>query len=288
MNSATVRKRITARSLSISPARTIANKYALSSEGRNFKQLETVADPKSKTGCKSKIYPKSFNFNEGYRSSLSSSFEKRSSSRESSDLEFDPVLPRDPSTKAEYKNEEKSQLIYYKDNAKIVAIKNDSRLTKYNTFDIKVNERRGQILKHKSLDETGSKTLVKYQEPLGKISISSQNFDSDFRRSKADRKAKRHDIITDTVDAWAKKSSKNVFSNLKNSIFKSGASENKVVFKPLIFGGTFPIDMPELKTEKAVQLEREAKKSSSKGNGGQASMIREYGPPKTFSIDQPI
>lgn len=288
MNSATVRKRLTARSLSVSPARTIANKYALSAEGCHFKQLETIADPKSKTGCKSKIYPKNLSF-DGYRSSVSSSFDRRSTSRESSDLEFDPVSSQEHSKKSEYKNEEKSQLICYKDNAKIVTIKNDSRLTKYNTFDIKVNERRGQILKYKSLDEADSKTLVKYLEPQSKISISSQDFGSDFKFTKLDRKKNKHDIITDTVDAWAKKSSKNVFSNIRNSIFKSSAPEKEVVFKPLIFGGTFPIDMPELKTEKRIsKSDKGSGKLSSKPSVGVASVVREYGPPKTFSIDQPI
>lgn len=290
MNSATVRKRFTARSLSISPARTIANKYAVSAaEGcHQFKQLETVADPKSKTGCKSKIYPKSLNI-EGFRSSVHSSFDRRSSSRDSSDFEVDLALAHDRGKKFEYKNEEKSQLICYKDNSKIVTIKKEANLTKYNTFDIKVNDGHGKIVKYKSFDEGDSKTLVKYLEPQSKISISAQDFASDFKLTRLDHKKGKHDIITDTVDAWAKKSSKNVFSNIKNSIFKSSTPEKEVVFKPLIFGGTFPIDVPELKTEKRMELDKDStSRKSRKTDINQIPKVREYGPPKTFNIDQPI
>lgn len=283
MSSATVRKRLTARNSS--PARSSTNKFVLPLEdNRNFKQLELIADPKSKTGCKSKIYPKTLSA-EGFRYSRPISFDRKSSSQDSSDTEFD-VTANNQYKRFEYKNEEKSQLICYKDNVKIVAIKNDSKLTKYNTFDMKVNEKRGRIVKYKSLDDPDSKTLVKYLDPQSKISISAQDFSCDFKMSKFDRKKNRHDIITDTVDAWAKKSSKNVFSNIRNSIFKSSTPDKEVVFKPLVFGGTFPIDRPEMKSEKSFDRERE--KRNSRVIMNQSPKVREYGPAKTFDIDQPI
>lgn len=283
MNSATVRKRLTARNSP--PARSSTNKFVLPLEdNRNFKQLELVADPKSKTGCKSKIYPKTLSA-EGFRYSRPVSFDRKSSSQDSSDTEFD-IAANNQYKRFEYKNEEKSQLICYKDNVKIVAIKNDSKLTKYNTFDMKVNEKRGRIVKYKSLDEPESKTLVKYLDPQSKISISAQDFTCDFKMSKFDRKKSRHDIITDTVDAWSKKSSKNVFSNIRNSIFKSSTPDKEVVFKPLVFGGTFPIDRPEMRLEKS--FEREKERFNSRVIMNQSPKVREYGPAKTFDIDQPI
>lgn len=280
MSSAAVRKRLTARSPNLSPARFPTNKY-LTEDNRNFKQLEVVADPKSKNGCKSKIYPKSLAV-EGYRCPRQSSFDRKSSSQESSDLELDSQFK-----KFQYRNEEKSQLICYKDNTKIVAIKNDTRLTKYNTFDMKVNEKRGKIVKYKSLDEPESNTLVKYLDPHSKISISAQDFTSDFKMTRFDRKKPRHDVITDTVDAWSKKSGKNVFSNLKNSLFKSSTPEKEIVFKPLVFGGTFPIDRPEVVSDKKL-TGSDKDKFSSRVNFDQSPKFREYGPPKTFNIDEPI
>lgn len=227
-----------------------------------FKQLETVADPKSKSGFKTKIYPTKMNHKLD-----------RSSSRENSDTESDCFT----------KCEEKSQLICYKDNIKIISLKNDSRLTKYSTFDIDVGDRRGKIVKYKSLDEPESKNLVKYLDPYNKVSISAQDFASDLKFSRIEqRKRNKHDIITETVDAWARKhNNKSMFSNIKNTIFKNGASvEKEIVFKPLVFGGTFPIDRPE------SDIEREKKNSRVVMN--QSPKMREYGPPKTYNIDQPI
>lgn len=232
---------------------------------QGFKQLETVADPKSKSGFKTKIYPK------GMYSRQDSAATKRSSSRESSDLEGDCLA-------SQRKCEEKSQLICYKDNVRIISYRNDSRLTKYSTFDMNVGDRRGKIAKYKSLDEP--KTLVRYLEPRSNVSISAQDFGSDFKFSRRNK----HDIITETVDAWARKSSANkgVFSNIKNTLFKNGAPGKEIVFKPLVFGGTFPIDRPEMKISEQSGREKE----NSRVN--RSPVVREYGPAKTFDIDQPI
>lgn len=223
-----------------------------------FKQLETIADPKSKSGFKTKIYPTKMNI-------------ERSS-------------PDECFTKCE----EKSQLICYKDNIKIISFKNDSRLTKYSTFDIDVaaSDRRGKIVKYKSLDEPESKNMLKYFDPHSKVSISAQDFATDFKFSRIERKRNKHDIITETVDAWARKTTttnnKSVFSNIKNTIFKTD-NNKEIVFKPLVFGGTFPIDRPEMKID---DFQRE--KENSRMVMNESPKMREYGPPKTFNIDQPI
>lgn len=238
-----------------------------------FKQLETVADPSSKSGFKTKICPKTMNTENQRCSRQDSSSTKRSSSRESSDFEGDGFVSH------KYKNEEKSQLICYKDNVKILSFKNDSRLTKYSTFDINVADKRG---KYRSLDEPRSKTLIKYVDTQNNISMSAQDFTSDFKLSKFDHKRNKHDLITETVDAWAKKNNKGMLSNIKNSLFhKSNSTDKQMVFKPLVFGGTFPIDRPEKVNSIKGKVE-------SRMVMNQSPKMREYGPPKTFNIDQPI
>ncbi|KAG5880668.1 hypothetical protein JTB14_037567 [Gonioctena quinquepunctata] len=184
---------------------------------------------------------------------------------DSSDLELETYVGRRRQKNVTYKNEEKSQLICYKDNDKVITIKNDSRHTKYNTFDMKSEDKKGKLVKYKSLDIPDTKAVVKYLEPNSKVSISAEDFGSNYRVSKFDRKRHRHDIITDTVDAWAKKGSKNsVFTSLKNSLFK-GNSEKEIVYKPLVFGGTYPIDCPTLDAKT-----RERKYSATKRDGESA------------------
>lgn len=216
------------------------------------------------------------------------SVDKKSSSRESSDLEIETYIGKRRLRNVSYKNEEKSQLICYKDK-KMITIKNDSKLTKYNTFDMKCTDR-NRLVKYKSLDiPSNAKTIVKYIEPQTKLSISAEDFRADYKMSKFDRRRHRHDIITDTVDAWAKKSGKNVFSNLKNSLFCNSTEKQKeVIYKPLIFGGTYPIDCPTLstKTSKSTSDSRLNYKFNVKHEN--TSKLREYGPPRTFDIDQPI
>lgn len=231
------------------------------------------------------------------------SFDKRSSSRDSSDYEFECRQRQ----KVSVKNEEKSQLICFKDDSKLIAIKNDSKLTKYNTFDMKYSKR-GKMTKYKSLDEPESKTVVKYLDRCSNISISAQDFDSDFKLLKYDSKKGKHDIICDTVDAWARKGNKGVFANLKHSLFKSGGHhppDKEVVYKPLVFGGTFPIDCPtnqtaaELKAAEAARsrterLGKEKAVSDPSVNKDGLSFLnrppkmRAYGPAKSFDIDRPI
>ncbi|KYB25047.1 hypothetical protein TcasGA2_TC002065 [Tribolium castaneum] len=162
------------------------------------------------------------------------------------------ITSRDNNSDILYKNEEKSQLICYKDNTKIIAIKNDSKLTKYNTFEMKFNDRKGKIVKYKSVESP--ETLVKYYDSDSNVAISAQDFNSDFKLARFDRKKHRHDIITDTVDCWAKKVPTGVFSNLKNSIFKNKPVK-EVLYKPLVFGGTYPIDVPLDKVERPKSTE---------------------------------
>lgn len=50
----------------------------------------------------------------------------------------------------------------------------------------------------------------------------------------------KRDIINDTVDAWACNSNVNLRRRLYEDRF------GRVRYKPLIFGGTYPIDVPEL------------------------------------------
>lgn len=226
------------------------------------------------------------------------SIERKSSSRESSDLELETYIGKRRQKNISYKNEEKSQLICYKDKRKIIATKNDSKLTKYNTFDMKCGDK-NRLVKYKSLDiPSDTKTVVKYIEPRTKLSISAEDFRADYKEPKFDRRKYRQDIIMDTVDAWARKSGKNVLLNLKNSLFCSSTEkEANVVYKPLIFGGTYPIDCPTLSTKSNRSVENSISENmminnfaikSTTVNSLSKAKLREYGPPRTFNIDQPI
>lgn len=59
---------------------------------------------------------------------------------------------------------------------------------------------------------------------------------------------KKSDIICDTVDAWSSSCSGKLFLNLKQSLFgHMNRTESMLLVggsKPLVFGGTYPIDMP--------------------------------------------
>mgnify|MGYP005980873587 CR=1 FL=1 len=261
-----------ASSSSKSSTSTTLRKRLTQTKNEKLKSLDSVTDTRSKTafGKNTKVYPFKNRSAEDFISD-------RSLSRDSSDLEFESGMRA--KKKLFYKNEEKSQLICYKDNMKIIAIKNDSKLTKYNTFDMKFNDKKGTVVRYKSLD--APETLVKYYDSHSNVAIAAQDFGSDFKMTKFDKKRHKHDIITDTVDAWAKKSSSNVFSNLKNSIFKSTKPAKEVVYKPLVFGGTYPIDVPLNKVGKATDTHIKQVKNV-------VPKFREYGPPKTFDIDRPI
>nr|XP_022910213.1 uncharacterized protein LOC111421306 [Onthophagus taurus] len=264
--------------------------------------LNNLKQPKSliKRSPKSKIFPI-------FKNKSAEEFYTKTDS--SDDCEFDGLLKH--SKNVAFKNEEKSQLICYKDNNKTITIKNDSKLTKYNTFDMKCpsnNEnKRGNIIKYKSLDGSEHpRTIVKYFDSQSNVSINAKDFDSDFRRIKYEtintkKSLTKHDIICDTVDAWSKKplnvGNKNVFSNIRSSIFKGSPPDKEIVrYKPLIFGGTYPIDAP-LKSstkfdEKLIDFEvrNEPKKIVNLGSNHlyRIPKVREYGPAKSFDIDIPI
>lgn len=187
------------------------------------------------------------------------------------------------------RNDEKAHLICYKDDTittktttKIIALKTSDSKINYNTFDAKSRDNRagvGKITKYRSLD---SAEIVP-----GDVSHLNRTVPGDVGHylnktlQMNSGKKHKHDIIIDTVDAWAKKSSQNVFSNLKNSIFhKNGAKNKDAVYKPLVFGGTFPIDAP-FRSDSAGGR-RGSGVDKSKGN------FREYGPARTFDIDRPI
>lgn len=226
------------------------------------------------------------------------SLERKSSSRECSDLELETYIGKRRQKNVSYKNEEKSQLICYKDKRKIITTKNDSKLTKYNTFDMKCIDK-SRLVKYKSLDiPSNAKTIVKFIEPNSKLSISAEDFYTDCKGWKFERKKHRQDIIMDTVDAWAKKSGKNVLLNLKNSLFcNSTEKEDEVIYKPLIFGGTYPIDCPTRSNNTNKNVENAIYDNEIRNNHTikpsnmthpSNSKLREYGPPRTFNIDQPI
>lgn len=270
----------------------MASRNPKSTNGNDLLELQKLKNDEfgkvsgSNIGKNHKIHPSESTTVEGFFS------RQESLEKKSSDLEFETYIGHRRQKHFSYRNEEKSQLICFKDNKKVITIKNDSKLTKYNTFDMKSADK-NRLVKYKSLDiPSNAKTIVKYIEPQAKLSISAEDFRADYKLSRYDRKKHRHDIITDTVDAWAKKSGKNVFSNLKNSLFCNN-TEKEIIYKPLIFGGTYPIDCPTScsKTSKSV-LERKTfdTKCYKKHNITQAvaSKLREYGPPRTYDIDQPI
>ncbi|KAJ8927811.1 hypothetical protein NQ314_019693 [Rhamnusium bicolor] len=290
-SSSSLRKRLTA---AHSPAR--SNSSLLHGDFIELQKLkdDSDSDKKNSFNKNHKIYPYKNRSAEDFIYSKQDSLDKKSSSRESSDLEIETYIGRRRQKNVSYKNEEKSQLICYKDNTKVITIKNDSKHTRYNTFDMRYNDKKGKLVKYKSLDiPDASRTVVKYLEPNSKVSISAEDFDSDYKVTKFERKKHRHDIITDTVDAWAKKSNRNVFSNIKNSLFKSGSNpEKEVVYKPLIFGGTYPIDCPMFETKSTrpepLKISQDKLNHSQSSILSQSPKIREYGPPRTFDIDQPI
>lgn len=308
--SSSLRKRLTVSSPKLSPLRqrkstTEITDESLSNTVSQKDDLDKSEFESRRSGNlakKSKIYPYYKNRSaEEFWSNKNGSFDKRGSSRESSDTEYDSLVKHNKNIA--YKNEEKSQLICYKDNNKIISIKNNSKLTKYNTFDMKFNEKRGKMVKYKSLDDPEPKaTVVKYLDTQSNISISAQEFDSDFRRVKFDRRKPKHDIICDTVDSWAKKGNKsNVFSNIKSSIFKNNSQEKGIVYKPLVFGGTYPIDaplrIPTIITDSPEKFDEKipSRTSVDKGNLNlrehhlyKTPKVRQYGPAKSFDIDIPI
>lgn len=271
-----------------------SNKYTL------VRELDPLAPTKTHSN-KYKVFPIK------NRSAEEFTFQK-TSSRENSDYEVEQSFTNRRPKNISYKNEEKSQLICYKNDTKIIAIKNDSKLTRYNTFDTKHPVPPGKITKYKSLDEPATKTLVKYTDKYSNVSISADDFDSDFKLTKYDQKRPKQDIIANTVDAWAKKSGKNMFSNIKNSIFKSTTVNNtdkEIVFKPLVFGGTFPIDAPtgfhekttgkhsqnDLMNDKITRLLKNYRQDDLRKQRAwhrPAPVFREYGPAKSFDIDAPI
>ncbi|KAK9872598.1 hypothetical protein WA026_018730 [Henosepilachna vigintioctopunctata] len=149
---------------------------------------------------------------------------------------------------------------------------------------MKCDKRNKRPVKYKSLDSPEAKTIVRYMDPRSRVSIAANDFDTEFKMTKFERQKHKRDIITDTVDAWSRKNGKNMFSNIRNSLFKSN-SEKEIVYKPLIFGGTYPIDLPmknDGEIKKAVAV------SGSKSPSNPSQKFREYGPAKTFDIDQPI
>lgn len=169
--------------------------------------MQKLSSAKSDVGFLNKnykVYPTKNQSMEEFSYSRQESVEKKSSSRESSDVEIETYIGRRRQKNISYKNEEKSRLICYKDHTKVITIKNDSKHTRYNTFDMKCHKK-GKLVKYKSLDIPDTKTVVRYLEPNSKVSISAEDFNSDYRLTRFDQKKHRHDIVTDTVDAWAKR-----------------------------------------------------------------------------------
>lgn len=68
---------------------------------------------------------------------------------------------------------------------------------------------------------------------------------------------KKSDVICDTVDAWCNTRSGKLFFNLKQSLFGHMNRTERMLLiggsKPLVFGGTYPIDVPlEINVEETV------------------------------------
>lgn len=294
-----LRKRLTSTNNSSQQRSTSPKEYSLV---RDLDPFAPIPDPsKIRTNLKnSKLFPTKKN-----RSAEEFTFD-RNSSRDSSECELNNSQLNWHKNYT-FKNEERSQLICYKDNTKIIAIKNDSKFTKYNTFDMKSRDKNFKLTKYKSLDEPETKTLVKYLDKASNVSISADDFNSNFRLLKYGQRRPKHDIIVDTVDVWAKKGTKSVFSNIKKSIFKNNTQhmQKGVVFKPLVFGGTFPIDVPTdtfLTTSKSdekpldndtVHVEKVNtpinRENLTRNKPISNKMkLREYGPAKSFDIDAPI
>ncbi|PSN41428.1 hypothetical protein C0J52_22651 [Blattella germanica] len=85
---------------------------------------------------------------------------------------------------------------------------------------------------------------------------------------------KKADIICDTVDAWSNSRSGRLFLNLKQSLFGHMNRTERMMLiggsKPLVFGGTYPIDVP-LDNNPEDTLKNRKEKIS----------------PQTFDIDAP-
>jgi hypothetical protein len=85
---------------------------------------------------------------------------------------------------------------------------------------------------------------------------------------------KKSDVICDTVDAWSNSRSGKLFLNLKQSLFGHMNRTERMLLiggsKPLVFGGTYPIDVP---------LERYVEETVNKSD--------KHVSPQTFDIDSP-
>lgn len=164
-----------------------------------------------------------------------------------------------------YNNREKSQIICYRDKDKIIAIKNDSTMTKFNSVE--------RIERIKKYDKDDNKRDARDTIDFNSLRLSKYNNYKPKSKSK-------HDIISDTVDAWAKNHPKSMFSNWKDSLFGGHHQvAERVTYKPLIFGGTYPIDAPtdldQLETFDATKAKTTERPQSHRIS-------------KTFDIDRPI
>lgn len=197
----------------------------------------------------------------------STGFFERMSSRDSSDSEAEVVFRR----KKNAKSVSEEKLLLLKNDSVKLANEN------YNTFEVKY-DRKGKLMKFKSLDIPEFKsTTVKYIDHKSKVSISAEDFNM---------KAKSADILPGAVDVWSRKHSKGVFNNIKNSFFhKNEKVSEKVIYKPLVFGGTYPIDVP---IGPRVRNNSENSHFNGKAITYSTPKLREYGPARTFDIDQPI
>lgn len=111
-------------------------------------------------------------------------------------------------------------MLYFND--KIVAIKDDA-IVKYN-YD----------------SDEGNK-IVEYRHT--NFSLKAKKIIDDLTVNKLIRNplVSRRDIINDTVDAWARTTNS---GSLRKRLYED--RYGRVRYKPLIFGGTYPIDVPEL------------------------------------------
>lgn len=136
------------------------------------------------------------------------------------------------------KKENNTQLIYYKDNQLMkssISIKNGKTIT------TKLNNKKLQP----------KKSIVKYKA-ISNFELDSKDANvSTFKLTTYERNKRKQDIISNTVDAWASSSravtsrtSSNMLSSFKNSLFGHTNRHSSGYYKPLVFGGTYPIDAP--------------------------------------------
>lgn len=152
--------------------------------------------------------------NKKFRAELSTGLRKRLIHRRNSDSIINEYSDSDN----EGLNEDDNiDLLYFSDKNKVIAVKDNTFISNEENKIVEYRHTNFSLKAKKIIDDLTVNKLIK--NPL----------------------VSKRDIINDTVDAWAKTS--------RNTHFKHRLYQDRygrVRYKPLIFGGTYPIDVPEL------------------------------------------